>query len=699
MKKILTLFCIVSFCGLSSSAAFAAKPVDNDGDGCRARVDCNDNDPTVCELNCNNECAPQPPECFSCEDYSDATDCNADCKCQWSRRGKRGTCKELSSDTCGVVCGDNDGDGYGISGNSDCSYPEIDCNDNNPFVFPGATEICDDGIDNQCPGDPGYGAIDEGCGTGNGPHANLFYSDYPNNCLGCHDNGAGGNQYEQMWNSTHYQWVGTAEDMVNQTGTQQGKLTNAVNSYCINILGNWNICGSCHAGRGIKPGSGDTKVNIDCLMCHSEEYATQRKRLSEDVMGVETPTDSMVRNIHAPTRTTCLMCHAKAGGGDGVKRGDLSIATISNADANFDVHMNTAGSDLTCQSCHVFQDHKVIGKGSDIRPTDDLSRGAEVECTTCHNSMATTGHASSAIDRHVSRGKISCQVCHIRTYAKVATETHRDWRLHHDGTDATTCDATNPCQGHPHTEKAANLTPKYKWWNRLSDNYLLGDDASSSYNESLGTYFTSRPVGSFDQEDSSTKIYPFKYKTADQPKIIADDVLVALDTSVYLQGSGSVTEAIESGLVNMGYPENEPVEWVTTDTYQLINHGVEPKSVAPTCTECHDYSGETPDGAKMIPFSELGYHTWPAAVKNCTLCHSQKNGSWEFVHGFSKHQAGGEYNIQCYYCHTNEPTGFVKSTSDLCNDCHGYESPDGFGSDDHKKHIQKGYECKVCHTF
>ncbi|HUT52341.1 MAG TPA: hypothetical protein VM658_03020, partial [bacterium] len=50
---------------------------------------------------------------------------------------------------------DSDGDG---SGDAD------DCQPLNPVVYPGAPELCDS-IDNQCPGDPGYGEIDEGCGV------------------------------------------------------------------------------------------------------------------------------------------------------------------------------------------------------------------------------------------------------------------------------------------------------------------------------------------------------------------------------------------------------------------------------------------------------------------------------------------------------------------------------------------------------
>jgi len=60
---------------------------------------------------------------------------------------------------CEPICTDFDLDGYYVE--PDCGT-EVDCNDNDNLIYPGATEICD-GVDNQCPGDPGYGQVDEGC--------------------------------------------------------------------------------------------------------------------------------------------------------------------------------------------------------------------------------------------------------------------------------------------------------------------------------------------------------------------------------------------------------------------------------------------------------------------------------------------------------------------------------------------------------
>ena len=465
-------------------------------------------------------------------------------------------------------------------------------------------------------------------------HADLKFDDYPDNCLECHQKEA-----EEISQSTHYQWEGQAPDMVNGTGILQGKLNNAVNSYCVHILGNWPVCGGCHAGRGKRPDDPEAdQRNIDCLVCHSVAYAEARTRLDDGSIGVEHPTDEMVRAAGRPARANCLKCHAYAGGGNGVKRGDLSYELVDNTSARFDVHMNMNGTNLSCQRCHDFQAHRVIGKGSDIRPTDDPARGAEVSCTTCHAEMADTGHERDTINTHTAR--VACQSCHIPIYAKVPTETDRDWRTHHDGTDATTCSDGTPCPGHPLTMKAENLVPAYKWWDRRSDNVLLYDDASRTYDTALNTYPTSRPLG----DVTEGKLYPFKYKTASQPITSDDQRLIALDTYVYLMGNGNVTEAVTSGLANMGYAVNEPYEWITTDTYQLLNHGVEPSARALSCSACHDNTN------RMDLQGELGYGLNDDQAAVCTQCHEYEEPEeegYEWIH--EEHVAEGGYD--CSWCH------------------------------------------------
>jgi hypothetical protein len=570
---------------------------DADRDGYSARRDCNDHDPTIYPG------APEIP--------NDGIDQDCD-----------------GSDLVVAVCADTDNDGH-----SDISCGGDDCNDADPTIYPGAPEIAGDGIDQDCNGsDLASGSGDTGSGGngGAGPHADLTYAAYPGNCLSCHaDRG------NEMLQTTHYQWMGDAPDMVNGVGVRQGKANNSVNSYCINIDGDWPVCGTCHVGRGQRPDTaGDNAENVDCLVCHNADYAAQRTRLPDGSMGVAQPDDAMVQNVKLPARANCLSCHGKAGGGDAVKRGDLSMATITNADRDFDVHMNTAGANLACQSCHVFKNHKVIGKGSDLRPTDDLSRGSEVSCLTCHpDKGSSSGHDTAKINDHVAR--VACQTCHIPVYAKVATETYRDWRKHEDGSPA---DAS-ALPGHPYSEKMADLTPTYKFWNRKSDNTLLGDDASRTYNQKTDTWPTSTPVG----DVSDGKLYPFKYKTAMQPKTRGDNRLIALNTFEYLKGSGDVNTAIAQGLTTMGYAADTPYDWVLTDTYQLLNHGISPASRALQCTDCHGGID------RMDLQGELGYQLKADPSVVCSQCHEREgNPSFSMVH--DRHVRGER--IDCSSCHT-----------------------------------------------
>jgi hypothetical protein len=502
----------------------------------------------------------------------------------------------------------------------------------------------------------GGGSDGGGSGGGGGgggtvsEHQNLTYNG-PGTCLECHSDEA-----HDILGSTHYQWKGATPDMLNATGTLQGKHAGAVNTYCGNILGNWNGCSACHIGLGDEPNaSGSTAQleNIDCLICHQEAYVRKtvagptpgsvRRVPDPDNMAITM--DEAVRTVHNPTRVTCLQCHAKAGGGDAVKRGDLALATGNTSDEDYDVHMATTGADLACQDCHVPENHRFPGKGSDLRPTD---LDVVLQCSDCHDA---TPHDSRDLNRHTA--KVACQTCHIPVYGKnaadsaasEATEMERHWQWGSDHTSAPL---------HPKLVKANNVTPVYRHWNRKSDNYLLGDSAGGIFNSDSGTYQTSVPDGAVD--DQASKLYPFKYKISDYPLHTPSDKLIALSTATFFATADADAAALD-GLGNMidagivsGPSDPNDIGWVTTDTYQLLNHQVGSHDDALECRSCHMNT------ARMDLQGELGYAPNDKNTNTCSSgCHDSDDarewsmGSFsDFKDGHSEHRGEG---VNCSRCH------------------------------------------------
>ncbi|MDO9109745.1 MAG: hypothetical protein Q7U40_03750, partial [Desulfatirhabdiaceae bacterium] len=311
------------------------------------------------------------------------------------------------------------------------------------------------------------------------------------NCLSCHESEA-----LEMHGSSHYQWQGQALYTVNGPALQ-GKLNTALNSYCISILGNWNACGTCHVGLGAKPEANTTSSqlqNIDCLICHQKDYKRKKDTTGffvPDTANMAVTMDQAVQTVHKPVRANCVQCHAKGGGGDNNKRGDMALAHATTTDRNFDVHMSSTGANLTCQQCHTTDSHRIAGRGSDLRQTD---LDVKVTCSTasCHsNKMTASGHATADVNKHVNR--IACQTCHIKTYARNAadttatesTEIYRNW------TTPEWVTALNRWE--PLITRGSDLKPAYTFWNGTSWNYSLKETAL--YDAATGTYPTSRPEG------------------------------------------------------------------------------------------------------------------------------------------------------------------------------------------------------------
>lgn len=107
--------------------------IDNDGDGfTQVTGDCDDTDAAI-----------NPDALEVCTDGID-NDCNNLVDTQ-----------DPNAVDCLQSCFDNDGDTYAIEG-GECG--PVDCEDNDTSINPGAEEICEDGLDNDCDG-----SVDEGC--------------------------------------------------------------------------------------------------------------------------------------------------------------------------------------------------------------------------------------------------------------------------------------------------------------------------------------------------------------------------------------------------------------------------------------------------------------------------------------------------------------------------------------------------------
>ena len=454
----------------------------------------------------------------------------------------------------------------------------------------------------------------------------------PQPCLECHRSEA-----IAVHGSGHFQWEGAAPYSNRGVPPSQGKNAGALNSYCVNILGNFpGSCGTCHVGRGAAPEAAWNEAqlqDIDCLVCHQENY----KRVKVSGKFVFDPSSGItatqaVRTVHEPTRKACLQCHAKAGGGDAYKRGDLALAHTATTDERFDVHMATTGANLRCQDCHTTSSHRIAGRGSDLRQTD---LDTPVACTRCHENQ----HGDSAIGRHVTR--VACQTCHVGarsarnaadTAATEATEVHRDW--------------TRPewksavSQYHPTATLKNDIKPVYRFWNGYSANYTLGDRITAD--AATGTYTTSKPVGGINDQSPIAKLYPFKYKTAYQPYATTQKLLVPLDTRVYF-GTGSLTDATRAGLGNLGYSPDEAWSMVTSDTYQLLTHEIIDHDSALQCAQCHG------SNATQMSLKTMGYALKAPESSVCTQCHkARRNPGWQNVH--DSHVSSKRYD--CSFCHT-----------------------------------------------
>jgi RNase P subunit RPR2 len=423
-----------------------------------------------------------------------------------------------------------------------------------------------------------------------------------------------------------------------------------VNTYCTAPEPADFACRSCHVSTGKVTNL--TVNDIDCLICHNDTYkralgpqtlevnvtdwtgASKTYRFPVkvdgdyqfmpryDLMPPGTTLLSLAQNVHLPTKTTCLNCHAKAGGGDGVKRGDIYMNLASpNLSVNEDVHMSPAGANMTCQECHVPDNHLIPGKGIDLR----VSEGGAVTCQQCHGDAP--HRVTTSMNTHANR--VACQTCHIPTFGKnTPTEMSRNWTKPH--WNPAGCNGQGAWIGEE--IKASNVIPTYKFWNGQSDIYNYGETIQAEN----GIFNMAKALGTI----QDGKLTPMKIHTSYQPWHNASQRIVQYDV-LWQFMTGLFEQAAARGVQFMGL--TGPYTWVTTSADQLITHGVEPKANALTCTTCHDTTSR-------MDLQGLGYRLKGDESQVCTQCHRAKryNGDYIAFHNRHVNSRGND----CSWCHS-----------------------------------------------
>ena len=551
----------------------------------------------------------------------------------------------------------------------------------------------------------------------------------PQTCVACHETEA-----EAMHGSVHYQQTGPTPNVPNIPGYagERGFGFIGFNTYCgTHTTSSRATCAGCHVGYGRFPTAEvttDQLNNIDCLMCHQDQYKRtpagpfqpyeavgedgQPRIIQipiEDATGFDYMPDEAAmsistleaaRTVHLPTRASCLRCHAGASGSDGGKRGDISSVTVD-PPASSDIHMSSTALNYACAECHDAGGHRVRGRGLDLRPNDVPER---FTCESCHTDRPHGDYsATDGRRRDTHAGRIACQTCHIPAFAKdISTEMERDW--------SNPFYSAGACSGQggwkPEEIRASNVVPTYAWFDGTSDVYVLGQVAALN---GAGEYEFAAPYGSV-AAGSTAKLYPMKEHRSTSARLVAvsgdtdtDGDVDLADLQVLLAGYGTSTgqpnyndiadtdsdgdidladlvgllacyggsDGSNCGLVGELVPHSTFTYFTTGDfdqavadgmfsaglsgtyeivpvhTYQTINHGVEAADSALACGQCHVSGGGQ---ARMDLQGELGY---------------------ELKGPFSQ----------------------------VCTQCHGYESPEGFESL-HEEHVrEERFDCAWCHNF
>lgn len=440
-------------------------------------------------------------------------------------------------------------------------------------------------------------------------------------CLSCHEDVG-----NDVLKTAHWKWQGLATNITGQENELHGK-NDLINNFCIAIPSNEGRCTQCHIGYNYKDKTYDfsNAENIDCLVCH-DQTSTYKK--AKTTAGVPEPTvdllsvaKSVGKNKGVPQRVNCIGCHAKAGGGDNVKHGDLSSA-LTNTTREYDVHMGTDGGNFACVACHdVKRTHagEQLDHGIGGMPIHSVDEGTMKQCSDsgCHGDNNTAHEAKDLGGLFVTPGsstqrhqRLACQVCHIPTIARqIATTTSWDWSTAGQNIDPIPVD---PVTGRPTYDKKKGT---FIWEKNVRPILRVHNGKWNKLVINVNDQFTTTPVmmaePAADPNDQSAMIYPFKRIVGKQIADANNKIMLVPHLFGLAGGSNPYWAkydwnlALEDAAAYTGQTYSGAFEFVDTEMLLSVNHEVAPSAMTlgegGKCADCH--------GADQINWSSLG---WPS---------------------------------------------------------------------------------------
>jgi octaheme c-type cytochrome (tetrathionate reductase family) len=401
-------------------------------------------------------------------------------------------------------------------------------------------------------------------------------------CLSCHNE-----RGIEVMHSSHWTW--NREEYIKGRGVVNLGKKNILNNFCIGISGSEQSCNRCHAGYGWKDKNFDftKQENIDCLVCHDNtgEYtkATGGAGMPDSTVDLS----KTAQHVGLSQKANCGSCHFFGGGGNNVKHGDLEKAQLD-CSRDVDVHMSNDGTNLRCADCHTTEHHQISGK---MYSVSSMNKD-RVSCIQCHSQ---TPHKEDIVNEHSV--KVSCQACHIPTYAKVnSTKLYWNWSTAGKLKNGEEIEEDDSLGNHTYMSIKGSfvwgkdLVPDYVWFNGTADHYIMGDKVDTTKPIQLNTL-------NGDYSDPNSQIIPVKTHRAKQIYDTKYNQIIEPKLFSAKKGDGGYWKdfnwdtACKIGMENIGEKYSGHYAFVRTQMYWPLNHMVAPGEKAVSCIECHSSDG------------------------------------------------------------------------------------------------------------